>query len=69
MIQYLVVLSFKHMRVKIIGEKMLAQCPNCKAIKMEVNEKYCKERWQQSIAEFNSLKKELCYGCNKTNRV
>jgi len=51
------------MKVKIIGEKMLAQCPKCKAVKMELNEKHRKEHWQQCIVEFNNIKKELCYGC------
>lgn len=43
---------------------MLAQCPKCKAIKMLLPEnKYRKEYWQKSIAEFNSLPKEQCYEC------
>lgn len=54
------------MRVKIEGEKMLAQCPKCKAVKMSLpNNKYRKEYWQKCIAEFNNLPKENCYECKK----
>jgi hypothetical protein len=63
MIQYLAALNFKHMRVKIIGEKMLAQCPKCKSVKMQLTEKYRKDYWQKSIAKFNNLKEELCHEC------
>lgn len=64
MIRYLVALNFNHMRVKIEGEKMLAQCPKCKAVKMSLpNNKYRKEYWQKCIAEFNNLPKENCYEC------
>ena len=65
MIQYLVVQNCLNMKVKIIGEKMLAQCPQCRAIKMEVHEKHRKEYWQKSIAVFTNLNKELCHGCKQ----
>lgn len=42
---------------------MLAQCPVCSAIKIEIESKYVKFVWQKSIAQFNSLPLEKCYEC------
>lgn len=51
------------MKVKILGEKMLAQCPDCLAVKMETNNSYSKIIWQKTFVKFPSLPEEKCYPC------
>lgn len=56
------------MKTKLVGSEMLAQCPDCQAIKMKTNNKYMPYAQQQTFVEFPKLPKEQCLGCkeNKT---
>jgi hypothetical protein len=53
------------MKIKIIGIKMLAQCPICMAIKMNTGDKKRPIHWRDSIAVFEHLPKEVCCRCKK----
>jgi len=57
------------MKVKILGEKLIAQCPGCQAIKMETNNSYSKFVWQKTFVEFPNLPKELCYSCKTDGKM
>lgn len=57
------------MKVKILGEKMIAQCPGCSAIKMETNNSYCKFVWQKTFVKFPNLPEEQCYSCKSDGKV
>jgi hypothetical protein len=48
-------------KTRFIGERPLAQCPRCKAVKQQTPKKPV---WQQSIVMFDNLPKELCYPCS-----
>jgi len=51
------------MKIKLLGTEMLAQCPDCQAIKMLTNNKYYPYVWKMSIATFPKLSKEQCLTC------
>jgi len=53
------------MKIKLVGTEMMAQCPDCQAIKMNTNNKYMPYAWQMSIATFPKLPVEQCLTCKQ----
>lgn len=53
------------MKTKIVGIKMLAQCPLCQTIKMDTGDKKRPIAWQMSIVTFDYLPKETCVACRQ----
>lgn len=46
----------------VLGEKPVAQCPKCFAIKQEVDGGK-RHVWQKTFAVFDTLPKETCFSC------
>jgi hypothetical protein len=65
MLKSLLIIGISNMKIKIIGIKMLAQCPICMAIKMNTGDKKRPIHWRDSIAVFEHLPKEVCCRCKK----